>query len=155
MGAERKKQARLDLMSQGMMSSSCSPLSGSVGISTEHVSIVAKKLLCDIVEALARLAVKFSTYQQPGTLVSANYEDLKLKLSRCRWAWSNEPSQPQKLVNEYDKSIDQFAVERALAQRRSSEAFAYLKYVLALHDKPVSPFSFFLNVYIHTYDLFI
>jgi hypothetical protein len=124
MGAQRKKQARIDLMAQG----------SSPQIS-DHVSTIAKRLLCSIVEALARLAIKFSTCAQPGSNSTANFVDLKLKLSRCRWAW-HEPAQPNKTVTEYDTSADD--VERCLAQRRSAEAFAYLKHIITLHDKPVS-----------------
>lgn len=127
-GASRKKQARLDLMSQGAVMNSSVP--------TELcVSNIAKKLLSDIVESLAKLAIKFATFNQPNSHNQANdYADLKLKLGRCRWAWV-EPVKPQKVVDEYDNSVE--AQERCLAQRRCDEAFAYLKHILALHDKPV------------------
>jgi hypothetical protein len=125
LGADRKKQARQELMAYGDVSSSQAK-------DINHVSPIAKRLLCDIVESLARLAVKFNTCEQPGSLVRCSFADLKLKLSGCRWAW-HEPTQTQKLPTEFENTDDDNV--RCLAQSKSSEAFSFLRNILELHDK--------------------
>lgn len=124
-GAEKKKQARDGLLSQGRFATCDSH--------DYHLSNFGKQLLSDIAEALGSLAIKFSTCAQPGSSEENEYQDLKLKLGGSRWSW-HEPVGPRMTPTEYDGEDSSI---RCLAQRRSSEAFAFLKHIIELHDKPV------------------
>lgn len=126
--AERKKQARHELMSSGN-------IQNNLPVISEHVSSISKKLLCDIIESIAKLAIKFNTYGQMNSNVSVlKYSDLKLNLRKCEWSW-NAPAQPQRLLDEYENN--ELAQEICLAQRQSIQTFAYLKHILEIHDKQV------------------